>query len=145
MKASTIFTVGSLTALETPLANKFYRSYGFRGKAKRHELCVVVRNEQSAIIACAYLRDYKTFKLLAGVAVAPAYQGRGVAWLLLQQMAQDFDQYTYTYPFEYLQPLYASLGFVAVVADQQAEAVSAVYQRYREQGRAIVIMRYQPQ
>ncbi|WP_019531368.1 GNAT family N-acetyltransferase [Dasania marina] len=144
MKAIKPLTVATLTAVQTPLANKFYRKYGFRGKAKRHEPCVVVRDEHNAIIACAYLRNYKTINLLAGVAVAPAYQGQGVARLLLNQLVGYFDQRTYTFPYQHLQSLYASLGFALVAPDQQAETVSDIYYRYREQGRPIVMMLYQP-
>lgn len=142
------FSVHWLTALETPLANQFYSEYHFRGKARRHEPCAVVRDQHNAIIACAYLRDYSTadeaFSLLAGLAVAPGYQGQGVASLLLQQLAERFDAHTYTFPYEHLRSFYSSLGFQAVAELRQGSVVSDVYHRYKEQGRAIAVMLYAP-
>jgi GNAT superfamily N-acetyltransferase len=141
MKVIKSFTVADLTALETPLANKFYRKHGFRGKARRGEVCAVVRDERQDVIACGYLRDYQTFKLLAGVAVAPAYQGQGVARLLLQHLTAYFDQHTHTFPYEHLQPFYLSLGFELILPEPQT-TVAALYDNYRKQGRAIVVMQY---
>jgi N-acetylglutamate synthase-like GNAT family acetyltransferase len=148
MTAIKPFSVHWLTAVETPLANHFYHEYHFRGKARRHEPCAVVRNQHNAIIACAYLRDYSSadeaFSLLAGVAVAPDYQGQGVARLLLKLLTERFDTHTYTFPYEHLRPFYSSLGFQSVADLSQDSVVSDVYRRYREQGRSITVMRYAP-
>lgn len=134
-----------LSNLEIPLANKFYRQHGFRGKAKRHQPCAVVKNSQDKIIGCGYLRDYGTFKLLAGVAVAPDYQGRGVARLLLQLLAEHFDQQTYTFPYQPLLPLYQSLGFKCIEPELETQqSVSSLYQTYLKQGRSIALMVFEP-
>ncbi len=148
MTAIKFFSVHCLTEVEIPLANHFYREYHFRGKARRHEPCAVVRNQHNAIIGCAYIRDYSTadeaFNLLAGVAVAPDYQGQGVARLLLTQLAERFDTHTYTFPYEHLRSFYSSLGFQSADELSQDSVVSTVYHRYRAQGRSIVVMRYAP-
>lgn len=136
------FSVHWLTPIETPLANKFYREHHFRGKARRHQPCAVVRDRKSEIIACGYLRDYETFKLLSGVAVAQVYQGQGVARLLLQGLSEHFDDQTYTFPYEYLLPFYTSLGFKQVDSARQTSPVSDLYLRYRNQGRSIAVMVY---
>ena len=148
MTAIKPFSVQWLSAVETPLANHFYSEYHFRGKARRHEPCAVVRNQHNAIIGCAYLRDYSTpdeaFNLVAGVAVAPVYQGQGVARLLVQQLADCFDAHTYTFPYEHLRSFYCTLGFRLVGELRKDSVVSDVYQRYREQGRSIMAMLYDP-
>ena len=148
MTAMKPFSVHWLTAVETPLANQFYREYHFRGKARRHDPCAVVRDQHNTIIACAYLRDYSTadeaFSLLAGLAVAPGCQGQGVASLLLQELAVRFDLHTYTFPYEHLLPFYRAVGFKPVAELRQDSVVSDVYHRYREQGRAIAVMHYAP-
>lgn len=139
------YSVHWLANLEVPLANKFYRRHRFRGRAKRHERCAVVRDEQRAIIACGYVRDYTGFKLLAGVAVAPEHQGKGVARLLLELLAEAFDTQTYAFPYPHLLPFYASLGFKqadAKVKRHQPSSVSNLYQSYRDQGREIKMMVY---
>jgi len=143
MKSTQSFTVQWLTQLEVQLANKFYRKYHFRGKAKRNESCVVVKNARREIISCGYLRNYKTFNLLAGVAVAPHNQGKGVARLLLDNVSARFTPMTYTFPYEYLIPLYQSFGFKIVSIEQTDPQVVNLYTRYRVQGRSISLMRFQ--
>ena len=135
------YTLHWLSALAIPLANKFYRQYDFRGKARRNQPCAVVKNAKGEIIGCGYFRDYGTFKLLAGVAVAPQYQNQGVARLLLNLLAQHFDQNTYTFPYLPLIPLYQSLGFITVELNQQLP-VYQLYQTYLEQGRQISALVY---
>jgi GNAT superfamily N-acetyltransferase len=145
------FTFHWLTGLEIPLANKFYRMHGFRGKARRNESCGIVMDDQAKIIACAYLRRY-TFadcsqvnQLLAGVAVARAYQGQGVARYLLQQLSCQFDRETYAFPFKELVAFYQSLGFQLVGADLANRGFLALYQSYIKQGRNIALMKFQPE
>ena len=144
MELNQAYTLHWLSDVEMPLANKFYRQHGFRGKAKRHEHCAVIKDPKAGIIACAYLRDYDTFRLLAGVAVASDYQGQGVASHLVAMMIERFDQHTYTFPYQYLQAWYASLGFVDVGAEPLAPEVERLLHTYRDQGRAISAMRWQP-
>ena len=136
------YNISWLSDVEIPLANKFYRKHGFRGKAKRHESCAVVKNNDKQIIACGYLRDYNIFKLLSGVAVDSAVQRQGVARLLLEFMAQRFDHLTYTFPYEHLAPFYASIGSQAVSIEQVDTSVDELYSRYLKQGRKIELMRY---
>lgn len=153
MESIQSYSVHWLSNVEMLLANKFYREHGFRGKAKRHEYCAVVRDERRAIAACGYVRDYKEFRLLAGVAVDPAHQGRGVARLLLETLSESFDIHTYTFPYTHLMTFYTSLGFkpceVEVEVDEAdlaeggaPSSVSNLYQGYRDQGRDIRMMVY---
>ena len=132
-----------LLPIEIPLANKFYRVNGFRRKAKRNELCGVIRDAKKQIIASAYVREYQTFKLLAGVAVSPAFQRQGVARSLLSNMSNQFGQNLYTFPYEHLQALYQTIGFIEVPQMQAPAAVLQLCKKYRNQGKDIVIMKYQ--
>ncbi|MFA0812616.1 GNAT family N-acetyltransferase [Microbulbifer epialgicus] len=124
------------------MANKLYRMHGFRGKARRNEDCAVVRSERGEVVGCGYLRRYEAFKLLAGVAVAPEHQGKGVARSLLTLMAERFDQETYTFPYVHLEPFYLSLGFVRGDPELLAESVKDLYHSYLKQGRSILVMVY---
>lgn len=135
------FTTHWLSNLTMPLANKFYRQHGFRGKAKRNQPCAVVKNCKAEIVGCGYLRDYDSFTLLAGVAVATDYQNLGVARLLLVFLSQRFDHQTYTFPYLALLPFYQSLGFKAAELEQQP-AVNHLYQTYVKQRRSIMPMVY---
>jgi N-acetylglutamate synthase-like GNAT family acetyltransferase len=143
MESVQAYSVNWLPDVGIPLANKFYREHRFRGKARRHESCAVVRDEHGVIIGCGYIRDHSAFKLLTGVAVAPAYRGRGVARLLLQLLAGRLDHDTYTFPYEHLLSFYASFGFKQFDAERQPLSVKNCYQRYRNQGREIEMMVYQ--
>ncbi|WP_237068207.1 GNAT family N-acetyltransferase [Microbulbifer guangxiensis] len=136
------FSAQWLSDVELPLANKFYRTHKFRGKARRHEPCAVIRDGQNHIIACGCLRPLTGAKLLVGVAVAPQFQGQGVARQLLNSMAEAFDGETFTFPYRHLVPFYRSLGFAEVDADGQPSAILDRFDTYRKQGRDIVIMRH---
>lgn len=142
MSVNPDFSAHWLSEAEIPLANKFYRSHKFRGKARRHDPCMVIRNSQQQIIACGCLRKLTDSQLLTGVAVAPAYRGRGVSRLLVGNMAKAYDQCTFTFPYQYLVPLYTSLGFVQEDELGQPSAIVDRLLTYRRQGRDIVLMRY---
>jgi len=131
-----------LSDIEIPLANKFYRMHGFRGKAKRHEDCAVVRGERGEVVGCGYLRRYEAFKLLAGVAVAPEHQGKGVARSLLELLAERFDRDTYTFPYTHLESLYLTFGFERLGAEVLAGPAGDLYRSYLKQGRGILVMAY---
>ncbi len=133
-----------LSDAEMPLANKFYRAHKFRGKAKRHDPCAVVRDVQNTIIACGCLRQLTDSQLLAGVAVAPDWRGRGVARLLLKNMAEKYNDSTYTFPYRHLVPFYSSLGYVEVPPEGQPSAIVDRFHTYEKQGRDIVVMHYRP-
>ena len=128
-----------------PLANKFYRTHKFRGKARRNEPCMVIRDAQRQIIACGILRKLSDCQLLAGVAVAPDCRGQGVARLLLDSMAEAFDDSTFTFPYRHLVPFYQSLGFAEVALEGQPSAIVDRFHTYRKQGRDILAMRYHAQ
>ena len=131
-----------LSGVEMPLANKFYRKHGFRGKAKRNDICAVIKNSKQIIIASAYIRNYQSFKLLAGVAVDSEQRGQGVARALIEQMSTGFDNQTYTFPYDTLLTFYHSIGFSLVVPNEVDSAVGVLFSSYRKQGRKITAMRF---
>lgn len=106
---------------------------------------MVIRDQQNQIIACGCLRQLAECQLLAGVAVAPNRQGQGVARLLLNRMAEAFDDRTFTFPYRHLIPFYQSGGFVEVDREGQPSAILDRLQTYKRQGRDIVLTRYQVQ
>jgi len=139
------FSAHWLSEAEIPLANKFYRTHKFRGKARRHDPCMVIRDRQKHIIACGCLKQLSESQLLAGVAVAKEYRDQGVARLLLNSMAEAFDDRTFTFPYQHLAPFYLSLGFVEVDEDEQPSTIFDRFHTYRRQGRDILFMRYRVQ
>jgi GNAT superfamily N-acetyltransferase len=139
--AKTNYTFHWLNEEQIPLANKFYRAHGFRGKARGNESCAVIRLANNDVIACAYLRQFDNFKLLSGVAVAAEFQGQGVARLLLTKMAKQFNIEVYTFPYQQLIAFYQSIGFV--VKPKAPVEVLEVFNSYQKQGRKIELMVYQ--
>ncbi len=142
------FSTDSLTAqwlsdVEIPLANKFYRSHNFRGKARRHDPCLVIRDGKNQIIACGSLRKLTDSQLLTGVAVAENHRGRGVARLLLEHMAEACDDHTFTFPYQHLVPFYESLGYAEVSEIGLPSAIIDRFHTYQKQGRDIVLMHFQ--
>ncbi|SDK76058.1 GNAT family N-acetyltransferase [Microbulbifer yueqingensis] len=136
------FTAHWLSDAEIPLASKFYRTYKFRGKARRHDPCMVIRNSHQQIIACGCLRQLTGAQLLTGVAVAPDYQGQGVARLLLNSMSEAFGELTFTFPYRHLVLFYRSLGFAEERPGGQPSSIVDRYSTYQKQGRDILVMRY---
>ncbi|WOX05526.1 GNAT family N-acetyltransferase [Microbulbifer pacificus] len=142
------FSTDTLTAqwlsdAEMPLANKFYRTHNFRGKARRHDPCMVIRDGKNQIIACGSLRKLTDSQLLAGVGVAEAYRGRGVARFLLARMAEAYDDSTFTFPYRHLVPFYESLGYEEVGEAGLPSAIIDRFHTYQKQGRDIVLMHFQ--
>jgi N-acetylglutamate synthase-like GNAT family acetyltransferase len=129
-----------LSPIEIPLANKFYKTNGLRRKARGSELCAVIRDGTKQIIACAYVREYQTFKLLVGVAVSSAFQRQGIARRLLNNMTCKLNYDTYTFPYQHLTSLYQSVGFTPIRSEQSLPAVAELCRKYRNQGRNISIM-----
>ena len=142
MSSEQSFSFQWLSPLEIPLANKFYKTIKVGRKVRRNELCAVMRADNNRIIASAYVREYQTFKLLAGVAVSSFFQRQRVASRLLSDMTNKFDQNTYTFPYEHLISLYQSVGFSSISTEQSPSAVAELCRKYRHQGRGISIMVY---
>ena len=133
-----------LEPIQYPLANKFIREHGFRGRIRSDDECMVMRNKQNEIIAVAALRPINNEKLLTAVAVAPKFQGQGVVKQLLRDMSQSFSDQTYTFSLVHLVGLYERSGFVVVTEEQITPEMSSRLQAYRKQGRQITPMRYIP-
>ncbi len=143
MKASLEeYRVEQLSPIETQRANKFYRNFKFRNRVKAHDLAMVVKNTQSEIIACGFIRDYQAFRLLSGVAVATPLQSRGVGRLLLNHLSNHFETKTFTFPYQHLTEYYQQFGFKLLTEPSQIGMVNNLYQRYLSQGRKILLMRY---
>lgn len=129
--------------MEIPLANKFYRSHNLRGKARRHDPCMVIRDGDRQIVACGSLRKLTDSQLLTGVAVIESHRGRGVARLLLEHMAEAYDDSTFTFPYVHLVPFYQSLGYVETEENGLPSAIVDRFHTYQKQGRDIALMHYQ--
>jgi len=135
------YQVDWLSQIETQRANKFYRKFHFRGKAKSDDLCAVVKDPNKEIIASGIIRRYHHFELLIAVAVAPHLQKKGIGRKLLKTLSTRFTRNTFTFPYSNLVHYYDSLGFDLVEPASALTEVLNLYHRYLNQGRDIKIMR----
>jgi len=132
-----------LDPIQYPLANKFIRQHGFRGRVRSNDQCMVMRNQTEGIIALAFLRPMQQSLLLTAVAVAPDYQGQGLVKQLLGAMCYAFTEQTYTFSLNDLTSLYQQHGFSVVEEAKLPEDVSSRLRAYRDQGRLITPMIYE--
>ena len=131
-----------LEPMQIPLANKFIRQHGFRGRVRSDDQCIVMRNQKEGIIALAVLRSFGEQDFLTAVSVAPDYQGQGLAKQLLSNMSSRFATNTYTFSLNHLVELYAYYGFQMVTEDDLPDEIRSRFVAYRKQGRQITAMVY---
>ena len=128
---------------QIPLVNKFYQQHGIRGKAGRHDRCAVLRQADSSIAAVAVLKSKSSYELLTHVGVVAELRRMGLASSLMKQMQPDFSAKTYCFPFSDLESLYLAQGFVRIEESTASDDVRKQFHVYLNQGRDILLMRYQ--
>lgn len=129
-----------LDPIQIPLANKFIREHGFRGRVRSDDQCMVMRNQKEGIIAMAVLRRVGDDQLLTAVSVASAYQGQGLVKQLLSKMTEGFVTNTFTFSLNYLVQLYTQHGFQVVSVDSLPNDIKGRFEAYKQQGRQITPM-----
>ena len=137
------FTFEWLEEQKYPLVNKFYSEHRLRGKVRGGDQCAVVRMNVE-IIGSAVLRRLDDCTLLTAMAIAPMHQRRGLGSELLDFMRMRFNEHTFSFPYEYLEPFYSQSGFEVCSKDQSPSAIFSRFEAYKAQGRSILMMRYQP-
>ena len=137
------YTFEWIAPLHIPLVNKFYQAHAIRGKAGRHDRCAVLRTPDSTIVAVAVIKAKQRYALLTHVGVREDLRRQGLASLLMSQMQTEFNSQTYCFPFCYLESLYLTQGFVSIEEAKASLDVRNQYHIYQQQGRDILLMRYQ--
>jgi N-acetylglutamate synthase-like GNAT family acetyltransferase len=133
-----------LDKLQYPLANKFYRAEGERGKVRGDDRCAVIKSATGVIWAALCLRRVGDASLLMSMAVGQKHRGNGYARRLLRESTAQLDDKTYTFSYANLVGFYASEGFCEVSVEQLPDILRQRFISYQDQGRNIVAMRYQP-
>jgi N-acetylglutamate synthase-like GNAT family acetyltransferase len=130
-----------IDALRLPLVNRFYQHCRYSAKAVRNEHVCVVRRQQQIVAAVRLTPQADGSLFLRSMCVDPALRGQGIGRYLLAQLQPLLDTaFCYCFPFSHLPDFYASAGFIVAADTDVAPAVAEACQRYRRQGRAIVIM-----
>lgn len=151
MTNSVKFQVVELTEIQLPLVNRFYKDSGDSAKAGRGDRVFVVRHYQtpnstvSKIVAAVRLQEKSGgWWFLRSMCVAPELRAQGVGSVLLEGLQDFFSKHScFCYPFDHLERFYALAGFELTAAEaisQEPEFMTEPFQRYRRQGRTIILM-----
>lgn len=134
-----------------PLANRFYKQAGEKGKTQRSDLVYVARVD-SNIIAAVRLCPLSVHQqlepnvptnrlLLRSLAVLPKFRRVGVGSGFMDYVVEQIkDCECWCYPFSWLDGFYAQSGFDIVAPEEAPEFIRVPFENYRRQGRDILIM-----
>ncbi|OLQ77582.1 GNAT family N-acetyltransferase [Photobacterium proteolyticum] len=133
-----------LEPLRFPLINRFYKSYYPAGKAKKDEV-IWVGEDNSSIICCVRFKQFDNYQLLTGMLVHPEQRGMGLTKQLLTGCYQQLiETPCYCFAFAHLETLYQGANFIALPESELPEPLLSRLRRYRQSGKKLVAMRYQP-
>lgn len=139
-----------LTPIAYPLANRFYKQSGEKGKTQSSDEVYVARFDTKIIAAvrlCPLVKglvnvDNPSNKLLLrSLAVSPEYRRSGVGSRFMEYVVEQIgSRECWCYPFSWLKGFYAQTGFKAVEPKDSPELIRLPFENYRRQGRDILIM-----
>jgi N-acetylglutamate synthase-like GNAT family acetyltransferase len=132
-----MYQVVCLSAVKTPLVNKFYAKYRVRGRAKTHDFIWVVYAQQHMVAACR-LQPKEGFMFLSSVFVAPDFRHKGLAKKLLSTLLSQQSQTVYTFAYANVVELYNVLGFNQVLT--YTPVLHALFDTYKH--RNIIALQY---
>ncbi|MFD2230905.1 GNAT family N-acetyltransferase [Alkalimarinus sediminis] len=143
-------TYEKLTPIAYPLANRFYKQSGEKGKTQSSDEVYVARSGANIIAAvrlCPLVQDPANRAnpsdtlLLRSLAVAPAYRRTGVGSQFMRYVVEQIgSRACWCYPFSWLESFYGQTGFKVVAAEDSPDFIRSPFENYRRQGRDILIM-----
>ena len=140
-------TVKQAEPYSLPLVKKFYKTNNMRAQAPKDEAIFVVTHG-TRLVAALRLNaspnssgeDY----LLRSMCVSAEMQRQGIGSYLLNQIQNKLNKMScYCFPYTYLTDFYQSAGFVLFADDVAPDAIRERFQRYRNNGKDIVLMKHQ--
>lgn len=139
-----------LTPIAHPLANRFYKQSGEKGKTQSSDEVHVARSDSKIIAAvrlCPLVKGQadasnpSDIRLLRSLAVSPEYRRTGVGSLFMEYVvAQIGSRACWCYPFSWLEGFYGQTGFKVVAPEDSPDLIRSPFENYRRQGRDILIM-----
>ena len=134
-----------LDPIAYPLANRFYKQAGEKGKTQRSDEVYVARAEQKIIAAVRLCPMVGGGVLLRSLAVLPEYRRTGVGTQFMNYVVSEIGgRECWCYPFSWLQTFYETSGFQRVSPDDAPETIRTPFENYQRQGRDIIIMVLNP-
>lgn len=138
------FLLLSLEPARLALADRFYRSFGYKVKCAPQERVFVLSSLEGEWIAAArFVPQSSGHYWLRNLLVAPAYRGQGLASRLLNQVKPLLaPRGCYCFALPHLTDFYTRLTFERDPHHCPAD-IAAIHSRYRTRGRDWVLMGYQ--
>ncbi|MDR9827831.1 GNAT family N-acetyltransferase [Vibrio sp. FNV 38] len=130
-----------LDPIKLPLVARLYKQH-YPSKPKRDELIIVgyLESQMSAIVR---FRTIEQYRLLTGMLITPAYQGKGFGHQLLNYCQGEILTSTdYCFAYEHLSGFYAQHGFRVVEVNALPGALKGLYLRYTASGKKLIPMHY---
>jgi len=126
-----------------PLAKQFYKHAKYHSHIGREDEVYVIRDEtqNNQIIAAVRLVRMSDYLILRSMVVSPNRRGEGVGKVLLKYLRPAIgDRECWCFPFEWLETLYASIGFSTIENKHCPPDILQKYLQYISQGRKLLIM-----
>lgn len=123
-----------------PLANRFFKENGHKGKARSHERVFVWRENGkiiAALRACPKANGY----LLRSVWVSIALRRTGLGSQLMQESLKRLSPSPcWCYPYSHLEAFYQRLGFHTMEANSVPEEIASPWLNYQSRGEDFLLM-----
>lgn len=128
-----------------PLVKSFYKSARYFNQVGRKDEVYILREiaQKNRIIAATRLVKTADYLILRSMVVLPELQHQGIGSYFLEQLKPLLkNRDCWCFPFEWLEPFYASIGFEPFSPEDAPNLIRTKYHQYSEQGRKILIMSY---
>ena len=132
--------VERLEQIAIPLVNKFYQAHNVRGRANKQDEVWVIKSQ--SIVAACRIQNRAGALFLSTLFVAEAYRGQGIAKQIILEVLSQYTQPIFTFAYAHLEAFYRAAQFTC--ADALPDELSCIFNAYRQQGRNIIAMKYQP-
>ena len=138
------YEIHQLTPERLALADRFYRSQGYKVKCAPNErVFALIGTAGDWLGAVRLVAQSSGHYWLRNLLVAPEYRNRGLAGqLLMQSRRAIFPKGCYCFALPHLTDFYKRSGFELAPAHCPAD-IRAIYERYKSRGRDWVLMGYQ--
>ena len=127
-----------------PQVKRFFREHKFRPQAPRGDEIHIALLDNRIIGALRLSPDDHSW-LLRSMCIHEDFRNQGIGSYMLQQLSAVLQQHQcYCFPYQHLHDFYQRAGFELVDPEQAAASIIDRYNRYVQQGKKILLMKYQP-
>ena len=147
-------TVKHAEPYSLPRVKKFYKTNNMRAQAPKGEVIFVV-TQGTRLVAALRLSPVSSPNasasvirasdfLLRSMCVSADMHRQGIGSYLLNQIQNKLNKMScYCFPYTHLMDFYQSAGFVPVAEDVASDAIRERFQRYRNNGKDVILMKHQ--